>query len=407
MTTEQNKMVKHDDGGAMRAMSVPENLDHMYDLVERAFKAGLVPSSFKTVEAAYLATLKGAEFGLLPFQSLAGFYVIGNIAHPYGTCVRGIVQASPLYEGDMDGCIEGMPEMEYMAQEPNEYKEGSIDHALFRELQRALRRRLARLKSKTANGPYFCGYSVVKRHGQEPYCVLFDTSDAHKGQLTNKDMWQKWPTRMYMHRAATFARRDRFSAALIGLEATVEEMQDSITVEAVEVPRSAGPTPTTTGGVLDRLAAAREPITTSASPVTPPPSPIDAPTDRVGSAPPAAGYVPVGEPGASEADDAAVPAAAAAAAAEKPKSNGTPAKLRVKAAHDALRTLIKGDQIDAILLESKQAAAIPEYLRVSNMSEEQRERMAEQLEEHLARIRAARSVESNTGEGSDPDPTDF
>jgi hypothetical protein len=232
---------------SMRSLAIPRNADDMLGLANRMFKAGMVPQSFKSPEAAFLAMLKGAEYGLLPQQALAAFYVIGNVAYPYGTGLRGIVRASKDFVADREGCAEGMAELRYMCTEENPYKPESVESAMFIELQRALKRRLARAEeraSKDKNLPmYFCGWAVVARRDEAPACVLFDSFDAHRGQLLGKDMWQKWPQRMHMHRAGTFARRDNFGDVLIGLDVTVEEALElgAIETTVVEVQKPGAP----------------------------------------------------------------------------------------------------------------------------------------------------------------------
>lgn len=217
-------------GERMRALAVPDDTAQIYGIAEKMAAAGLIPASLKTIDAAFLAMMKGAEYGLLPQQALAGFYVIGNVAHPYGTCLAGIVKAAPSFEDETLGCIEGVSEMRYMSTEENPYAQGTVRHGMFAELQRSLKRRLARVEDKvgkdTKLAMYWCGWSVMKRRDCEPVCMLFDSYDAQKGQLLTKDMWGKWPTRMHMHRAATFNRRDTFADSLMGLDVTAEEAME-------------------------------------------------------------------------------------------------------------------------------------------------------------------------------------
>ena len=282
----------------MRAMAVPTSLDHMYNIAERMKAANLVPTSIGTIEGAFLAMCKGAEFGLLPQQSLAGFYVIGNIAHPYGTCLRGIVRASPGFEDEIEGCVEGVAEMRHMASEQNPYEPGSARQLLFAELQRSLTRRLKRVEERAGNKSipaYFCGYSVLKRQGADPVCVLFDSFDSERTQLSARsDVWKKYPQRMHMHRAGAYNRREVFSSALMGLEMTAEEAMDltpaersnAIDAHATEV-RAANP-----GQNLDKLAGAVRVVQTKAEEITqsyarPTPTPPAPP--REDAPPPATG----------------------------------------------------------------------------------------------------------------------
>lgn len=265
MTTTE--LIRHED--QMRMLAIPKDADAIWGIAERMHAAGLVPSSIKSVECAFLAMMKGAEYGLLPQQALAGFYVIGNIAHPYGTCLNGIARAAQSHEDEIAGCIEGIAEMRFIASEENEYKPGTARHEMFRELQRALRRRIARVEEKMGQNKdklaYFCGWSVMKRKGCDPVCMLWDTYEAQRGGLATKDMWTKWTTRMYMHRAATFNRRDTFADALMGLEATYEEMIDVGTQPDAPL-RPATPLAGAPSGVLERLSQPAQP----AAPVAPP-----------------------------------------------------------------------------------------------------------------------------------------
>lgn len=235
----------------MRNLATPETTDDIFAIAERMHHAGLVPSSIKSVDGAFLAMMKGAEYGLLPQQSLAGFYVVNNIAFAYGTCLSAIVQSSPTYEDEMEGCIEGIEEMRYMATEENSYPDGSSAHRMFAELQRELRRRVARVEGKLKDSKvaaYYCGWSVMLRKGKAPVAVLFDSFEAQKaGLLTKSGPWVNMPHRMHMHRAAGFNRKSQFSKALVGLEMTAEEAMDTVIdlgTQPAPAPRPEPGTPT-------------------------------------------------------------------------------------------------------------------------------------------------------------------
>lgn len=213
----------------MRSIAVPLDADAVYNIAVRMWEAQLVPSSFKSVDQAFLAMMKGAEYGILPQSSLGGFYVINNVAQPYGTMLNGIIKATPSFDDEIEGCIEGLDEMRFVASEPNEYKAETTRHAMFAELQRELRRRLARVEARLKgkeSSPYLCGWSVLVRKGKAPTCVLFDSFDSQRGSLSGGN-WQKWPQRMHMHRAATNNRKDNFGDAIIGLDLTAEEAMEA------------------------------------------------------------------------------------------------------------------------------------------------------------------------------------
>lgn len=213
------------------AMLVPQNVAGFYDFAADVFSAGMMPSSYKSAPQIAIAMIKGHEFGMLPMQSVDAFYVVGNRAVPWGKALRGLVQSSGSLEGELDGYIEGVDELEYIASEPNPHKDGTVDHELFAEMQRTLLRRIKRVKSK-ATAAYLCGYSVVKKRGAAAKCYLFDSFEAQKyGLLTKSGPWTMAPGRMCMHRAATQLRSDVFSDRLTGLDATVEELMDGSVID--------------------------------------------------------------------------------------------------------------------------------------------------------------------------------
>lgn len=279
-------IVRPDD--PMRELATPKSTDDIYGIAKQMFSAGLVPSTFKSIDSAFLAMMKGAEYGLLPQQSLAGFYVINNIAHPFGTCLCGIVKGSRPFEDEIEGCVEGLAEMRHMSTEENPYKPGSVRGDMFAELQRMLKRRLARIderKDSKALPLYFCGWSVLKRRNTEPTGVLFDSFDSQRGGMSGGN-WAKFPQRMHMHRAATFNRRDGFADVLMGLDMTYEEAVDlgrTIDLGTQSAPSPAVASPRATLDTLGTVVRVDEgPL--ASQPAAAPPAPRSAPA---ASAPPA------------------------------------------------------------------------------------------------------------------------
>lgn len=270
---------------------VPTTIGGFYDFAADYWKAGLVPSSYKSLEQVAIAMIKGHEFGMLPAQSVDAFYVINGRACPWGRALRGLVQSSGTLEGELDGVIESYDEFSYMCTEPNPYEAGSLDHVLAAELQRALCRRQARIKGKNPGAAYLCGYSVVKKTGQAPKVYLFDSFDAQKaGLLTKSGPWSQMPGRMCMHRAATFIRSDVFSDRLTGLDMTAEEAMDmdqkpiDLGTQPAPPPRAPAAAPTE---VLRDLASRRPTervvvLDTPAEPAPPAATPpvVDTPTER-------------------------------------------------------------------------------------------------------------------------------
>ena len=264
------------------AMLVPQTVAGFYDFAADVFAAGMMPSSYKSAPQIAIAMIKGHEFGMLPMQSVDAFYVVGNRAVPWGKALRGLVQSSGNLEGELDGYIEGIEEFAFMASEPNPHKEGSVDHELFAELQRALARRGARVKAKGAGQAYLCGYSVVKKRGAAAKCYLFDSYEAQKyGLLTKSGPWTMAPGRMCMHRAATQLRSDTFSDRLTGLDATVEELMDGGSM--IDLGTQAPPAPPPTGApasVLRDLSRPRVVEVVQPPPVVPGEEPQAHPPDE-------------------------------------------------------------------------------------------------------------------------------
>lgn len=387
---------------SMRALAVPRDANDMYGLAERMFKAGLVPQSFKSIEGAFLAMMKGAEYGLLPQQSLSGFYVIGNVAHPYGTCLRGIVKAAHHFEDEIEGCVEGVEEMRYMASEENQYPAGSVRYSMFAELQRALNRRLKRVTERVKTLPmYFCGWSVMKRRGAEPTCVLFDTFDAQRGLLAGKDMWTKYPTRMYMHRASTFNRRDQFADALMGLEMTAEEYLElpveqrasAIDAQAAEV----NPPKVSPGESLDKLARPKTPA--------PAPTPVvheEAPPPATGAARAAIyagqGNAPPSSDMPHDSDDAKAQAQPIGTEVKPNPKQKSPGAMALSNALDACRAAgLDPTEIGRKIMTKK----FGEGVKTSEISDNEKSEVAREIQ-----IAATQSGAPDTDEPAE-DPADF
>lgn len=88
-------------------------------------------------------------------------------------------------------------------------------------------------------GDKVIGYRcTVKRKGYEPHSKIFTVNDAKKAGLWDKKgPWTQYPERMLQLRARSFAIRDRFADALLGLPMTeeVEDYNDAIESTAKKV----------------------------------------------------------------------------------------------------------------------------------------------------------------------------
>lgn len=326
------------------SMLVPKDIAGFYDFADDYYRAGLVPSSYKSRDQVAIAMIKGHEFGMLPAQSVDAFYVIGNRACPFGRAFRGLVQSSGNLLGEQDGYAEGMDELAFLCDEPNPHPEGTVDHELTAELQRALRRRMARVKSKNPKAEYIVGYSAVKREGQAAKAWVFDSYEAQKmGLLGKSGPWSTTPGRMCMHRAATFLRSDVFSDRLTGLDITAEEAMDVIEY-AQPQPGPASAPPAGPAAVLRDMSQPRPtsarhaPVDVDARPAAP--VPADPPPPPATGAARADIYAGLGNPAPASdiPEDPEVPLGvdeanmAKAPGADKPKGPTNPGAAALKAA---------------------------------------------------------------------------
>jgi hypothetical protein len=71
------------------------------------------------------------------------------------------------------------------------------------------------------------GYCTVTRVGEQARTFVFTMVQARRAGLTSKSgPWTQYPDRMVLARARTFALRDVFPDALLGLSQSAEELQD-------------------------------------------------------------------------------------------------------------------------------------------------------------------------------------
>ena len=131
-----------------------------------------VPSHFKGKPEEILAAIQyGAEVGLGPMAALNGLAVIQGKVTMYASTMRALVEASGL----MEKC--------------------SVTY--------------------TDSPP--CSTVVVRRTGREDATFSFSYDDAMRANLATRDMYKKYPERMYTARAISFALRDEFADVLRGI----------------------------------------------------------------------------------------------------------------------------------------------------------------------------------------------
>ena len=175
----------------------PKTFDQAVAFAEQISHTSFVPDHFRGKPADILAAMQfGSELGLGPLQSLNGIAMISGKPTMYASTMRALVEASGL----MEKC-----EVTYQSEPP-----------------------LATV--------------VVRRVGRENATFSFGYTDATRANLAGRDMYKKYPERMYTARAMSFALRDEFADVLRGMLAA-EEMDEAGTVvnEAEDFSRLAHP----------------------------------------------------------------------------------------------------------------------------------------------------------------------
>ena len=198
--------------GATPKALVPVDFDGAYRIANVVHRAGMAPSSLKTLEQVMVAILHGLEVGLTPMNALQSIAVINGRPTIWGDGAVGLIRASGL--------------LEYM-------REYYVDE----------------------DKPTMKAVCEVKRKGEpKPVVTDFSMQDAAKAGLLDKaGPWQTYPKRMLKMRAR-WALRDTFSDVLKGLRLREEEEDLARSQEPEEQPRRRVPSP-----------PADEPVTTSVS----------------------------------------------------------------------------------------------------------------------------------------------
>lgn len=202
--------VKAQVGTVERIMPIAcRNIEEAYRTAEIFCRAGLVPQSYEvksggqvdwkaTASRMTVAIMAGSEVGFGPAASLKNIAVINGLATIFGQGAKALVQHAGTLEWE------------------------KVD----------------------ATGDWIKGdYKVtvsLKRKGQdEPYIRSFSKEDAKKAGLLGRSKpgspWQAYPERQTYWRAWTFAARDGFADALMGLT-IAEELEDYAQIEAAREP---------------------------------------------------------------------------------------------------------------------------------------------------------------------------
>lgn len=187
--------------GASVSAIIPRNLDEVARVANAVLVAGLEPSSYRgrddreTASRVIVGIMKGAEIGLPPMAALSTIAIINGRACLWGDGAMAVIQNTGNLEWIKES-FEGEP--------------------------------------MTDGWTAVC---IIKRRGQsEPYERRFSWADATRAKLTSKGPWREYPQRMMRWRAASWAMRDSFADALMGLS-IAEEAQDMPT-PAVQIDSS-------------------------------------------------------------------------------------------------------------------------------------------------------------------------
>lgn len=158
-----------------------QTLNDQLMFAETVAKSGITPAGLKTPEQVFVAIQWGRELGLTPMVSL------NNVA---------VVNGKPSLSTDiMHSLVRNNPE--YAGTEWVEKNDKVAECIVYRQ-------------TKTYREEYRSKYTI---------------EDAERAGLVNKDNWKKYPERMLMHRALSFALRDAFPDVLSGVYST-DELKD-------------------------------------------------------------------------------------------------------------------------------------------------------------------------------------
>lgn len=149
------------------------NLERALQCANILAESDLVPVKYKKKPNDIMVAVQmGKELGLQPLQSLREINVVNGKPSLEAEAMLALAKCSPQYE---------------------------FCHETFNE------------ETQTA-------YCTIKRKHEPEYTVAFSMADAKKAGLANKSgTWQTHPKRMLMHRARSFALRDKFPDVIRGL----------------------------------------------------------------------------------------------------------------------------------------------------------------------------------------------
>jgi hypothetical protein len=167
---------------------LPSDFDTSLRMAKVIAASGMAPRSYFTgnadpVAAVWAAIQLGAEVGLSPMSAVQHVAIINGRPGMFGPAMLAVVERSGLL-ADIQETTEG-------------------------------------------EGDGRAAVCIVTRIGRKPRASKFSVADAKRAKLWGKGgPWSEYPDRMLLARARTFALRDVFPDVLLGLSASVEELQE-------------------------------------------------------------------------------------------------------------------------------------------------------------------------------------
>jgi hypothetical protein len=226
--------------GKIRAGGLrPASFDEMWDMALTFHRTGLMPSSLDTPQKVFLGLEMCMELGIPLALGVQNVAVINGRATIYGDLFLAIVLSHESCKDVIETPIQ---------------KDGKI-----------------------------IGYRcVAKRHGREDKVREFTFDDAKEAQLLpgkDRSAWSKYPQRMCMFRARSWACRDQFADVLLGLDIRETAQEEPGFGENLESVISGHESATKANDLRDRLAAYTDPQIQEIAPEEPE-SPSDEPENE-------------------------------------------------------------------------------------------------------------------------------
>lgn len=171
-----------------------DNYDKLMKIAEQVFKSAIYKEKLLSLENTFLLLLTGLEAGLSITQALK------NI--------------QPLFVKNREGkYISGQFAMNTDAML------ALVRHSgLLEEIREGI---------EVRNGVLTAICTIKRKNYTKESVTIFSMQQAQKAGLTGRGKWNEYPERMLQIRARGFALRDNFADILLGLQHSVEELQDS------------------------------------------------------------------------------------------------------------------------------------------------------------------------------------